>query len=394
MNLFRESVEAILPQVITWRRHLHQHPEPSYEEFQTTEYLIEQIKKLPDVTYERLSATGVVAKFSCARPGPVIALRGDIDALRMNEESGESFSSQNEGIMHACGHDSHAAMLLGALYVLYEHRQELEGGFVFIFQAAEELFPGGAKELVEKGALNGVSAVLGQHAGPWYPTGHIGTCQGYITANSDTFEIIVNGRGGHASAPQNCLDPIPAAAQIVTAVQNIVSRHIPANEQAVVSITTIHSGSANNVIPDTVVMTGTTRTYTQENRDYIEGAIRRITAHIAEAFEMTAEVNYKRGYGCMYNTPEYTQALMELADELYGPGTAITAEPGMGGEDFGCYLEKVPGCFYYYGSGNADKGSDKPTHNSQFRIDEDSFPVALSIMVNGAIRFQELAKQK
>ena len=174
MSFFKESIAAVVPKVKQWRRHFHQYPELSFEEFKTTEYIIEQLKDLGDIEYERVSPTGVVARLNGVKPGPVIAMRADIDALRMSENSGLEFSSRHDGVMHACGHDAHTAMLLGALHVLHAQRQELEGSFVFIFQAAEELFPGGAKALMEKGILDEVDAIIGQHVGPKIEVGHIG----------------------------------------------------------------------------------------------------------------------------------------------------------------------------------------------------------------------------
>ena len=394
MDLFKESVAAIVPKVKEWRRHLHQYPELSFQEFKTTEYIIDQIKDLTDLTYERVSPTGIVARLKGSKPGPVIALRADIDALPMTEKSDVPFSSKNEGVMHACSHDCHTAMLLGALHTLYEHRAELEGSFVFIFQAAEEVFPGGAKELVEKGVMEGVDAIIGQHVGPKIKTGHIETCPGYITANSDVFELTVVGKGGHGSSPQSCLDPLPVGAQIVTALQNVVARHIPAQESAVLSVTQFNSGTVYNVIPDTAVIKGTVRTYSTENRELMETMIRQIGEKYAAASDMTIEYTYRQGYDNMYNSPEYTKALMEVADGLHGPGTAGLMEPGMGGEDFSYYLQKVPGCFYFFGVGNQEQDCVYSVHNTKFKADEASFAVGMSIMLNAAIRFQKLAKKE
>ena len=393
MDLFKESVEAIIPKVKNWRHHFHQYPELSFEEFKTTEYIIEQIKDFSDLTYERISPTGIVARLNGSKPGPVIALRADIDALPMTEKSGAEFASKNEGVMHACGHDCHTSMLLGALYVLYEHRKELEGSFVFIFQAAEETFPGGAKELVEKGVLDGIDAIIGQHVSPKVKTGHIETCPGYIMANSDSFELTIIGKGGHGSEPQSCLDPLPVGAQIVTALQNIVTRHIPAQEQALLSVTQFNSGTAYNIIPDTAVIRGTVRTYSAQSRDLMEKMIEQIGEKYALASDMSIEYNFSYGYGSVYNSVEYTKALMEVADDLYGENTAELMDPGMGGEDFSYYLQKVPGCFYFFGIGNEKLDCVYPTHNTKFKVDEDSFAIGISIMLNAAIRFQKLVKK-
>jgi len=392
MNVFAESVDSIIPKVKEWRRHLHEYPEASFEEFETTEYIIEQIKDLPGVTYERVAATGVVARLSGDKPGPTIALRADIDALRMPEESGVSFSSKRPGIMHACGHDTHTAMLLGAVHVLAENKKNVSGSFVFIFQAAEEYFPGGAKELVQKGVMDGVDAIIGQHAAPQYNVGHIGVREGYMTANSDCFGITIQGSGGHGSAPENCLDPIPVAAQIVTALQQIVSRQIPAKETAVLTVTQFHAGTADNVIPDTAIIRGTVRTYSEKNRQLIADHIQHIAQAYAEAFGMTAVCEYQTGYNFLYNTPEYTRKLVAAANELYGPDTVIEMDPGMGGEDFSQYLTKAPGCFYFVGMGNDKLGYTYPTHSTKFRIDENAFSIGINIMLNSAMKFQQLVK--
>ncbi len=394
MDLFKDSVDAVIPKVIEWRRHLHQYPEPSFEEFKTTEYIIEQIKNLSELSYQRVSSTGVVARLNGGKPGPVIALRADIDALRMTESDEMPFSSQHEGVMHACGHDAHAAMLLGALHVLYERRSSLAGSFVFIFQAAEEVFPGGAKALVEKGVLDGVDAIIGQHVGPKIAVGHIGTRPGYLMANSDSFEVVVAGRGGHAASPHLCADPLPIAAQIVTALQDIVARHLPAKAAAVLSITQFNSGTAYNIIPDTAEIKGTVRTYSAENRELVKKMIGQIAENYAAAFELKVEYAYHYGYDNMYNTDEYAKALMEVADELYGCGTAEMMDPMMGGEDFCYYLQKIPGCFYFVGVRNEELDCVYPTHSTKFRIDEASFAIGISIMLNAALRFQQLIQNK
>lgn len=394
MNLFQTSVDAIIPEVKQWYRHLHQYPEPSFEEFNTTEYIIEQIQGLSGITYERISPTGIVARLNGGKPGPVIALRADIDALRMPENSGVPFSSRRDDVMHACGHDAHTAMLLGALHVLHAHRETLDGSFVFIFQAAEEIFPGGAKELIEKGVLDGVDAIIGQHVGPKLKVGHIGTCPGYFMANSDVFTITVIGRGGHAASPQLCLDPLPVGAQIVTALQDIVARQLPARESAVLSVTRFNSGTAYNIIPDTAVIQGTVRTYSQETRKLVKQAIGQITEKYAAAFDLRVEYAHECGYDSLYNTPEFTAALMEVADELHGPGTAETMKPIMGGEDFSRYLQKVPGCFYFLGVRNEALDCVYPTHSTKFRIDKAAFAAGISVMLNGAVRFQALIQKK
>ncbi len=392
MVQFQQAIEDILPDVRKWREYLHQHPELSGQEYHTTEYIIQQISALPDVAYERITPTGVIARLSCDAPGPAIALRADIDALPVTEETGLPFASETPGVMHACGHDSHTALLLGALYVLYAHRHELTGRFVFIFQPAEELLPGGARAMIAAGALDGVDAVIGQHTDPTIKTGQISTRPGYISAFSDGFTITVTGRGGHASQPQNCLDPLPVAAQIVTALQQVVSRRVAPNDKAVLGVGTFHCGTKNNIIPDTAELTGTVRTLRPETRQMIEEAVTRIATQCAESFGLTARVDYRRGYDGTYNTPAYARALLKLAAELYGPEAAVEPDPSLGGEDFCYYLQRVPGAFYHFGVTPPDAETFYSNHNSHFYIDEASFQTALTMMVNGAVTFQHLVE--
>lgn len=389
---FAETIEKVTPNVIAWRRHLHQYPEPSFEEFETTEYLVKEIEKLKNVTIARPTKTGLVATLKGAEEGPVIALRADIDALTMPELTGLSFASQKEGLMHACGHDSHTAMLMGALQVMSEHQAELKGTYIFLFQPAEEKPPGGAIAFVEAGVLDGVDAIIGQHVSIKVPVGHVGITPGAVSANSDIFDITISGVGGHASAPQLAIDPVPVAAQLVTALQQIVSRQVNPMEAAVVSVTYIHGGTANNIIPDKVVIGGTVRTYTKENREAIHDRIVKMAETISAASDCKAEIKYVFGYPSVVNDPEYVDALSEVMENIYGEGTAETMAPSMGGEDFAYYLEKVPGCLYYIGIENPEKGCIYNVHNTKFVLDEDAFAVGVTLMVNGALRFADMGK--
>lgn len=391
---FAETIDKVIPNVIAWRRHLHQFPEPSFEEFETTEYLVKEVEKLGNVSIERPTKTGLVVRLKGVAPGPVIALRADIDALVMPELTGLDFASKKEGIMHSCGHDSHTAMLLGALQVMSEHQSELKGEFVFLFQPAEELPPGGAIDFVKAGVLDGVDAIIGQHVSIKIPVGHIGVCPGPSSANSDIFDITITGVGGHASAPHLAVDPIPPAAQLVTALQQIVSRQVNPVESAVVSVTKFNSGTANNIIPDKVVLGGTVRTYTKENRQGIHDRIVKMAETISAASDCTAEVEYMFGYPSVVNVPEYVDALREVTDSIYGPGTTEPMTPSMGGEDFSYYLEKVPGCFYYIGIENPEKGCIYNVHNTKFVLDEDAFVTGVTVLINGALRFADVVEQR
>jgi amidohydrolase len=386
---FKQDIDNILPQVVAWRRHFHQYPESSFHEIETTKFLLQEIDNLGNLEIMRLAPTGLVARLQGAEPGPTIALRADIDALKMPELTGAEYASRHDGIMHACGHDAHTAMLLGVLSVFSKNQQSLKGTFVFIFQHAEEQPPGGAIELVKANVLDGVDAILGQHVSPIVGVGHVGLQSGADSANSDSFEIVVRGRGGHAASPNLCIDPIPAAAQIVTAMQQIVSRTIAPLDKAVVSVTRIHGGTANNIIPDTVTIGGTVRTYTEADRQKIHARICSLAAKISEAENCSATVDYTWGYPTTLNTPAYIDVISAMADEFYGQGTAVTIDPSMGGEDFAYYLQKVPGCMMHLGVKNPAKGCIYPGHNTKFQIDEDAFDMGVTLMVNGALRFQQ-----
>lgn len=392
--IFAKDIEEILPQVVAWRRHFHQYPESSFNETATTEFLINEIEKLGNVKITRPMATGLVARLEGALPGPTIALRADIDALKMTELTGLEYASKNEGVMHACGHDSHTAMLLGVVNVLSKNQKNLKGNFVFIFQPAEEFPPGGAIAMVEANVLDGVDAILGQHVSSITQVGHVGVLAGASSANTDCFEIVVRGRGGHASTPNLCIDPLPVAVQIVTALQQIVPRNTSPGEKAVLSVTRINGGTADNIIPDLVTIGGTVRTYTKENREKIYQRICTIAARISEGENCEGTVKYTWGYPSTVNTPAYVEAMNTLGNQLYGEGTMVTMEPSMGGEDFSYYLEKIPGCFMYLGVKNSEKGCIYPGHNTKFRIDEDAFSMGVTMMLNGALRFQNLVEEQ
>jgi amidohydrolase len=387
---FEQDIKVVLPQVVAWRRHFHQYPELSFQEVETTKLIVQEMEKLGNLKISRPTATGVVARLDGAEPGPTIALRADIDALKMPELTGLEYASRHEGVMHSCGHDAHTAMLLGAVSVLSKNQQSLKGSFVFIFQPAEEQPPGGAIAMVQANVLDGVDAILGQHVSPIVGVGHVGLLAGPSSANADCFEIVVSGRGGHAAHPHLCVDPIPVATQIVTAMQQIVSRAVNPLEQAVVSVTRINGGTADNIIPDTVVIGGTVRTYTAENRQKIHDRIGAIATMLSESEGCTASVNYTFGYPSTVNTKTHVDAICEMADRFYGPGAAITIDPSMGGEDFSYYLEKVPGCFMFLGIKNPEKGCIFPGHNTKYLLDEDAFAMGVTLMVNGALRFQQL----
>jgi amidohydrolase len=330
---------------------------------------------------KRSSPTGVVAKLLAERPRKVLALWADIDALPIQEETGLEFASENPGVMHACGHDGHTAMLLVTLTALHERRDELNGEIRFIFQHAEELGPGGAGQLVEAGVMDGVDMVVGAHLFSLDPLGKVGVLAGAHTAASDVFQIEIRGKGGHGAAPHKSIDPVTAAAQVVSGLQHVVSRVVDPIERAVVSVTQIHAGTADNIIPEAVELGGTVRTFAPEVRTAVRSAMERFAQGIAEAHGCTSVFEYEEGYDSVVND-EDASALVEAAvREELGDDAFFVPPPIMGGEDFSAYLTAAPGAFFIVGAGGDDH---YPHHHPRFDWDE-------AAMRNGIAVFTRLA---
>jgi amidohydrolase len=372
-------VSPIADEIVAWRRHLHAHPELSFQEHETARFVEERLSALDGLELSRPTATSVVARLRCGE-GPALALRADMDALAIQEESGVEFASTRPGVMHACGHDGHTAVLLGVAHTLVERRDELAGEVRFLFQHAEEIPPGGARELVAAGALEGVDAVVGCHLFAQVESGAVGVPLGPFLAAPDTFGITVRGRGGHAALPHGAVDPIPVAAQLVTSLQQIVARETSPLASAVVSVTRFNAGTADNVIPETVELRGTVRTFTHDVKSTVRGALERIATGIAAAHGCTAEVRYEDGYLAVENDP----AVAELVRRNVDPQRLQEVEPIMGGEDFSAYQQVAPGCFFVVGAGGPERF---PHHHPRFTIDEEALAVAHDVFVRTALDF-------
>ena len=368
-------------QAVAWRRHLHRHPELSFAEHETSAFLFELLGGLEGLELERPTETSLLAIMRTGRPGKTLALRADIDALPIQEETGLEFASENPGVMHACGHDGHTAMLLATLNALHERRDELTGEVRFIFQHAEELGPGGASQLVEAGVMEGVDLVVGAHLFSLDPLGKVGVLVGPHTAASDVFAVEIRGKGGHGAAPHKSIDPVTAAAQVVTGLQHVVSRAVDPIERAVVSVTKIHAGTADNIIPESVELGGTVRTFIPDVRATVREAMERLIHGIAEAHGCTATFTYEEGYEPVVND-EQAAALVEAAvREELGDDAFFVPPPIMGGEDFSAYLQAAPGAFFIVGAGGEDHF---PHHHPRFDWDERA-------MRNGIAVFTRLA---
>lgn len=384
-----EAITAITPRVIAHYEHLHRHPEPSYEEFETTKYIIEELNAIGGFTLTQLTKTGVVADIDGGKPGKTIALRADIDCLRMDELNKGPLVSETPGLMHGCGHDAHTAMLLGVAAIISQYKEELPGHYRLLFQPAEETPPGGAIEYVKAHALDGVDYILGQHVMPTVPTGQIGLLPGPMMAASDRFQVIIKGSGGHASQPHMTIDPIAIGAEIITNLQHIVSRETDPLDQLVVSVTQFHGGSTFNVIPSEAMLTGSVRSFSEERRQYASERIQEIINAVAHLHRANVDITYTFGYDATINDAEVAQKLRRVILDRYGEGTIPDLTPLMGAEDFSRYLKVVPGAFYFLGIGNQEKGYTYPIHHGCFRVDTEALPMGMEVMLRGGLALAE-----
>ena len=385
---FLEKVN--IEKVTQWRRHFHMYPELAYSEFETTNYIVDELKAYPEIKILRPTPTGLVAVLDTCKPGPVIGLRADIDALPIQEESDAPYKSKNEGVMHACGHDCHGAMLLGAVDVLYNQKENLNGTVKFIFQHAEELPPGGASQICESGVLSDVQVFYGSHVFLNEPAGTVTSVSGPLFANTDSFDIVVQGKGTHAARPEGGIDSLLVGTEIVQAINYIIPRQVSANKQAVITVGAFNSGNIHNVVPDTAEIKGTVRTYDQEVRNLIENRIKTMTEGICSAYSATCKVEYGGGYGSVVNTENLNQFFKKTAKK-YIPDLKITEmEPLMGGEDFSEFSKIAPSHFVGIGA-KPKEGEKYGGHHPKFVVDEDCLPIgtalyaafALEIMENG-----------
>ena len=372
MNI-RPEVEAIKDILIQWRRDFHQYPELGFEEHRTSSIIAETLISFGMSPKTGVGKTGVTADLNFGG-GPTIALRADMDALPMQETSGLSFSSKHDGVMHACGHDGHMAMLLGTAKILSQMDKELTGTIRFIFQPAEE-GEGGARYMIKDGCLEGVDEIYGIHVWNYQPVGEVGAKEGPILAAADLFDIIIKGVGGHGATPQGTVDTVIVAAHLIQALQTIVSRNTNPLESTVITIGEINGGHNFNIIADKVRLAGTTRAYTKENRSMIQRRMQEIIDGIAKSFGAEITFNYTDGYPPTINHAGPVKKVLQAAGKVVGPGAG---EPylSMGGEDFSYYLQKVPGCFFFVGSApDGQRQFSTPHHCSHFNMDESALSV-------------------
>jgi amidohydrolase len=386
VNTIAQAAERVREQVITWRRHLHQHPELSFHERNTSQFVADTLASFGGLEISRPTPTSVMARlFGEAGPGPVLAIRADIDALPIVEANTHDFVSQAPGVMHACGHDGHTSMLLGAVKVLLGHRRALRGEVRFLFQHAEELYPGGASQMVAAGALDGVELVIGAHLWLSMSFGRVGVKAGPLMASLNTFRITITGAGGHAAIPQQTIDPIVTAAEVVTSLQHVVSRNVDPLASAVISVTQINGGSTTNVIPGAVEMAGTVRTFDPELRQRIPVLMERVVAGICSAHGATYEWTFEPGYAAVDNDAAACDLVRRAVVRALGPDVLVEARPTMGAEDFSAYQQATPGAFFFIGARNEERGIVYPHHHERFDLDERALDYGTRIFVAAAL---------
>jgi hippurate hydrolase len=379
------------------RRPIHQHPELALAEHDPAALVADTLRDLDLDVRTGVYETGVLGTLHGAKPGPAILLRADIDALPIHEETGLPFASQNEGRMHACGHDMHTASLLGTAMILAQLRDEIHGSVRFCFQPSEERIPGGAKFMIEEGVLdaNGspaVDAVFGQHVRPDLPAGTIGVRSGMFMASADEVHITVEGEGGHAGAPHElATDATYVASQIVSALQAVASRHAPPEVPTVLTMGKLVADGATNVIPERARIEGTFRTMDEDWRFRAHDLIRRIATHTAQAHGATAEVDVRTGYPALYNHEASTSFVRGAAVDYVGDAHTVELGPWFAGEDFSYFLQECPGTYYTIGVRNEDAGITHGLHTPQFTIDEDVLRTGPGMMAYVAWRFGKKA---
>ena len=379
MNI-RQEIINIKDSIIHWRRDFHQYPELAFNEYRTGDVIAKELRSMGLEPKEKVGKTGVTADLKCG-DGPVIAIRADMDALPIEETSGLDFSSKNKGVMHACGHDGHMAMLLGAAKILSENRNKYNGTVRFIFQPAEE-GEGGARYMIDDGCLNGVDEIYGIHVWNYQPVGEVGIKDGPVLAAADMFDIKVRGIGGHGAAPQGTVDTIVVSSHLVQALQTIVSRNTNPLESTVITVGKINGGHNFNVISEQVSMSGTARAYTEKNQKLIKQRMEEVIDGIAKTYNAEIILDYKDGYPPTINHSEPTKKVLEAANQIVGEKAGMPYL-SMGGEDFAYYLQKVPGCFFFVGSAPNEKELfETPHHCSHFNMDEKALLIGSSVYLN------------
>jgi amidohydrolase len=369
MGNIHQLVRELKDRVINIRRDLHRIPETAYTEKKTSAYVTDYLNNLGLEVQTGIAQYGVIGLMKTDRPGPTLMIRADMDALPLKEDTGLPFASEHEGVMHACGHDAHMAMVLGAATVLNKIKNELKGNIKFLFQPAEE-GPGGAKPMIEAGVMENpkVDYSIGCHVWPDISEGTIGVRPGPFMAAMDRFDIKIKGRGGHGAMPHVCVDALEVGTQVVSAFQRIVSRHMDPLDPTVVTVGTFHAGTAFNIIPAEAELSGTTRTFNQDTWNTWESRVAKVVRGVCESMGVDFELKYSQGYPVTINDESAAEVVRRCAEKVVGEDRVVMPQKTMGGEDFAFYLQKSKGCFFALGVG---REGAVPVHNQQFDFNED-----------------------
>ncbi|MBF2098966.1 MAG: amidohydrolase [Gloeomargaritaceae cyanobacterium C42_A2020_066] len=379
----RPAVQALQTELVTWRRQFHQHPELGFREVNTAAVVTEQLRAWGYEPQTGIAQTGVVATLSSGRPGPVLALRADMDALPIQELNTVPYRSRIDGVMHACGHDGHTAILLGVARYLAAHRESFAGTVKLIFQPAEE-GPGGAKPMIEAGVLEHpkVDAILGLHLWNDLPLGAVGVKSGPLMAASDFFDITIQGRGGHGAKPQQTIDALVIAAQVVTVLQTLVARQMDPLEPVVVTVGQFQAGTARNVIADNATLGGTIRYFNPALAPQLPERLETLVAGICAAQGAHYRLDYRHLYPPVINAPELAALVREVAQVVVEtPSGMVPNCQTMGGEDMAFFLQEVPGCYFFLGSANPDLALTYPHHHPCFDFDETALGLGVEMFI-------------
>ncbi|MGB3510742.1 MAG: M20 family metallopeptidase [Microcoleaceae cyanobacterium] len=385
----RPEIRQLQPLLVEWRRHLHKRPELGFKEYLTGEFICQKLQEWGIEHQTGVAKTGIVATINSGKPGPVLAIRADLDALPIQELNDVPYRSIHDGVMHACGHDGHTAIALGTAHYLATHRQDFNGIVKIIFQPAEE-GPGGAKPMIEAGVLKNpdVDAIIGLHLWNNLPLGTVGVRSGALMAATERFNCTILGKGGHGAMPHQTVDSIVVAAQIINALQTIVARNINPIDSAVVTVGELNAGRAFNVIADTARMGGTVRYFNLAYKDYFAKRIEQVIAGVCESHGASYEFNYNPLYPPLINDQKIANLVKSVAELLVETPAGVVPEcQTMGGEDMSFFLQEVPGCYFFLGSANADKNLAYPHHHPRFNFDETALGTGVEMFVRCVEKF-------
>ncbi|MBI2872063.1 MAG: amidohydrolase [Chloroflexi bacterium] len=370
------------------RRDLHRHPELAFQEERTARLVAERLRSLGLRVQTGVAQTGVVGLLEGSQPGKTLMLRADIDALPIQEVAGRPHGSTIPGKMHACGHDGHTAVALAVASILAQNRDRLRGRVKFVFQPAEETMAG-ARRMIDEGVLRDPrpDRVLGFHFWAELPAGTVGTLPGAFWASADDIKLVIQGKSGHGATPHLAVDAIAASAQVVSALQTIVSREVGPFQPAVLTVGTIHGGQAFNIVADRVEMTGTVRAFDEQVRTYILERVREVTATVAAAMRCQGEFVHRNGCPVLKNDPDATRFLLDVATRVVGKSRVVEPERTMVADDVARFLQETPGCYFVVGSANPAKGIGGPHHSPSFDLDEEALPVAAQVLATAALEY-------